>query len=281
MREHNGVLAQPASSLLADGNQDDAPKETAEFIAESTAEAERHVASALLRAARGEGDAGAGAPQRAAPAVAAPIAPAVAASLGPVGTPTGDASRLVSLGSRAVEIVGGAVLSANAAEASSARVDALGELRCAVVGRATELRAQADKKARMVKKKALVDLLRQLKASGLTHHMSVVDARQHHLADLCLTRAGSPHFCNDSALRDTWTAAWSRAEELYYRCAFKLTVLRDAKGRGAHADLSAREVRAMAGVAEHGFTLLLRARESIHVAGAISAVVVPACCCCA
>ena len=35
--------------------------------------------------------------------------------------------------------------------------------------------------------------------------------------------------------------------------------------KGAHTDLSAREVRTMAGVAEHAFTLLLRGPETLHV----------------
>ena len=62
------------------------------------------------------------------------------------------------------------------------------ELREVVVSRSIELRAMTDKKARQMKHKAVVDLLKGLQASGLSFHASAFDPRQPSLEsmELCV-----------------------------------------------------------------------------------------------
>ena len=76
------------------------------------------------------------------------------------------------------------ILNKDGAELSEARCGVLNDLRETVVSRSSELRALTDKKARQMKHKSLVDLLKGLHASGLSFNATAVDRRQATIAEL-------------------------------------------------------------------------------------------------
>jgi hypothetical protein len=82
------------------------------------------------------------------------------------------------------------ILSDGAAARSESRMRYLVELREVVVARSIELRAMTDKKARQMKHKAVVDLLKGLQAGGLSFHASALDPR---LGSMCTLFAVPAH----------------------------------------------------------------------------------------
>ena len=190
------------------------------------------------------------------------------------------------------------ILNKDGADRSEARCGVLNDLRETVVSRSSELRALTDKKARQMKHKSLVDLLKGLHASGLSFNATAVDRRQATIAELfsvgttpqfevlaaftgelgdgnafssSTTLSKSGHVVSGgeiapsggpAALAERWKYEWSRSEELYYRCVFRLTQVRHSR-TAHHHDLSSREVQKALGLVEHGFTILLHEREAI------------------
>ncbi|KOO34118.1 type a von willebrand factor domain-containing protein [Chrysochromulina tobinii] len=223
------------------------------------------------------------------------------------------------------------ILSDGAAARSESRMRYLVELREVVVTRSIELRAMTDKKARQMKHKAVVDLLKGLQASGLSFHASALDPR---LGSMCTLFAVPAHAHYDvtsvlsgslrlaqhgaagagavgaaaavegdgdaqhaapapksalssaalttsasavtgavadgdaragalsTALGARWSHEWSRSEQLYFRCLFRLTQLRRS-AVGAHPDLSGREIKKGSGLLEHSFSLVVQQREAL------------------
>ena len=96
--------------------------------------------------------------------------------------------RLAALCARMRDFCRKVILSPGSAARSTARVGHVIELREAIVARASELRKLTDKKARQMKHKAVVDLLKGLQASGLSFHASAVDQRQMAMGKLFAVR---------------------------------------------------------------------------------------------
>jgi uncharacterized membrane protein YgcG len=65
-----------------------------------------------------------------------------------------------------------------------------------------------------------------------------------------------------TALGARWSHEWSRSEQLYFRCLFRLTQLRRS-AVGAHPDLSGREIKKGSGLLEHSFSLVVQQREAL------------------
>jgi len=192
---------------------------------------------------------------------------AVGAALSATGAPLAHVPRLPALLGRMRSVCTQSVLSAGAADASSARRTLLDDLRLEIVSRCGELRGLTTKKARMLKHKALVDLLKHLAALGLSFASAAADARQGTMADLFQLRAmpldfGSGLSAAAAPLGAAWQREWARCDELYYRAVLKLTQLRHAR-ISAHDDLSGREVHKAAGFVEHSVALVLRQRETL------------------
>ena len=210
--------------------------------------------------------------------------------------------RLPALCQRMRSLCERVILAPESAEVSANRCGYMHELRETVVARANELRALTDKKARQMKQRAVTDLLKSLQASGLSYHASAVDKRQTIMSDLFMVTT-TPQFDVQAAftgsvglggghgegaslsshgyavdaqgdmaptggsasLAEKWQYEWARSEQLYYRCAFRLTQLRHSRVT-YHHDLSGREVHKAVGLTEHAFTLLLHQREALSSA---------------
>ena len=289
VNQYQTLLRQTASGLLSSSNDSDdaAAEETPskdgnEYV--SLAPGEQRTATALMQLSSSSSSSSSSRTTTSASTMPAILLECweasaevrAAAAAGSPATPLHSA-RLPALCDRMRQIHEQDVLCARAATRSAKRREFVDGLREGIVSRSAELKKLETRKARQPKHKAVVDLLKELQAVGLSFHRTAADPRQESSADLFLVESarldfsaafpsqGAAHEIAAATLGTRWQQSWLRSEQLFFRSYFKLTQLRVARSK-AHQDLSSREVSKAAGFAEHGFALLLSQRETIQQA---------------
>ncbi|CAG8555969.1 630_t:CDS:2, partial [Paraglomus occultum] len=128
------------------------------------------------------------------------------------------------------------------------------------------------KSQKMVKKKSLVDLLRELKRIGLNHFAKKLAQKQQDLVGYMLQlpcvelEYSFRAFAKKALLPDVDSAMllWSRSADYYYKIIARMTHLRTIANTNPSKDLTSQEVTKGLGFAEHLLHLIVIERKALH-----------------
>src|SRR6185312_4321565 len=129
------------------------------------------------------------------------------------------------------------------------------------------------KSQKMVKKKSLVDLLRELKRIGLNHFAKKLAQKQQDLVGYMLQlpcvelEYSFRAFARKALLPDVDSAMslWSKSVDYYYKIIARMTHLRTIANTNPSKDLTSQEVTKGLGFAEHLLHLIVIERKALHI----------------